>query len=180
MSSERGYTLVELIAVMAILGTVLATLTALFVSGTRSELDLADRVQAQNDGAVGLSRLRRDAHCATSATAVTPQAVTLAVPTACVPAGVVSWCARSVSANRFSLHRRASAGACSSSDPLLADFLRTDAVFAYESSTPALRAKLRARLELRTPKMATSYTLCDVLVLRNSAKPTTAGTLVAC
>ena len=47
---EEGYTLIELIVVMAILGTVVAGLTTVFVSGSAAELDLNLRFQAQQQG----------------------------------------------------------------------------------------------------------------------------------
>ena len=47
MTNEGGYTLVEMLVVMAILGVVISGLTTIFVSGSHAELDLNRRFQAQ-------------------------------------------------------------------------------------------------------------------------------------
>ena len=67
-ADQRGYTLTELIIVMAILGVVLTALTTLFVSGSRAELDLSNRFQAQQDARLALDKLRREIHCASEVT----------------------------------------------------------------------------------------------------------------
>ena len=68
LRSERGYSLSELLVVFAILGTVCGALTTAFVSGTRAELDLNDRFQAQVHAATAVEQLRRDVHCASAIT----------------------------------------------------------------------------------------------------------------
>ena len=67
MSDERGYTLVEMLVVMAILGVVIAGLTTVFVSGSRAELDMNRRFQAQQQARLALDRIRADLHCASAA-----------------------------------------------------------------------------------------------------------------
>jgi type II secretory pathway pseudopilin PulG len=166
----------ELIVVMAILTTVVGALTALFVGATRSQIDLGDRVQAQNDAVMALDRLRRDVHCSSSATASSATSVTLAVP--CVPGGVVSWCTASVATGRYKLHRRAASGTCASTNAVYADYLTTGSVFAYETASIDNLAKLRANLPVKPPQMKTAYTLCDILVMRNSVRVGAAGTAV--
>jgi prepilin-type N-terminal cleavage/methylation domain-containing protein len=64
---EAGYSMAELLVVMVILGTVLTGLTTAFVGGSKAEVDLNRRVQAQIQAAGALDRLRRDVHCASSA-----------------------------------------------------------------------------------------------------------------
>jgi prepilin-type N-terminal cleavage/methylation domain-containing protein len=63
-SQQRGYTLVELLTVMSILGVVMTGLTTLFVQGSNAEVDMNARFQAQQDTRLALDRMRRDAHCA--------------------------------------------------------------------------------------------------------------------
>src|SRR5262249_41906724 len=65
---EQGYTLVEMIAVLAILGFVLSALLTVFVSGTRAETDMNKRFQAEQQTRTALSTLRREIHCAYGAT----------------------------------------------------------------------------------------------------------------
>jgi len=62
--TEAGYSMTELLVVMVILGTVLAGLTTAFVGGSKAEVDLNRRVQAQIQAAGAFDRLRRDVHCA--------------------------------------------------------------------------------------------------------------------
>jgi prepilin-type N-terminal cleavage/methylation domain-containing protein len=64
--AQDGFTLVELLAVVAILGVVLAALTQLFTSGTNSEVVQTDLVRAQQDTRVALDRMRREIHSASS------------------------------------------------------------------------------------------------------------------
>lgn len=171
LACERGYSLSELIVVMAIMTVVLTTLTGLFVSGSRSQLDLADRVQAQASAVVGLGRLRRDVHCASAVTSVT--ASTVALASTCLPSGTVSWCTTLTSPGRYAL-RRTTSGTCGATNALLSDYLTTGSLFAYQdSATAATRTKLKVTLPVRAPKMQLAYTLCDVLVLRNVVPPTT-------
>jgi Tfp pilus assembly protein PilW len=181
LRSERGTSVVELLTAMTILGTVLGALTGLFVSGVKSQVDLTDRVQAQNNAVLALSRLRRDVNCA-KAFSGTPTSTAVTLSTSCVGSGLVSWCVTSVSANRYAL-RRSLAATCTATDTRMADYLRTNAVFDYQDAPTAsglLHSKLKATLEMRAPKMTTSYTLCDLLVLRNSSAPTGAHTVTPC
>lgn len=65
-----GFTLIELIAVMAILGTVMTALVASFVTGINQEVDQTRREQAYANGRLAIQRLRLDIHCASGVTAV--------------------------------------------------------------------------------------------------------------
>lgn len=66
--AEDGYSLVELLIVLLILGVVVGGLTQLFTSGANSEIDQNNRAQAQQQARVGLDRLRREARCASGLT----------------------------------------------------------------------------------------------------------------
>jgi type II secretory pathway pseudopilin PulG len=81
---EGGYSMLELVMVMAILSAVLGGLTALFLSASTSELSLNNRFQAQLNAALALSKLRTDVHCASS---ITPtggaSSITLTQPGPC-------------------------------------------------------------------------------------------------
>jgi len=68
---EEGYSLVELLIVMVILGTVLASLTTVFVSGSNAEIDLNRRFQAQQEARLALDKFRTDIHGASAAQAQT-------------------------------------------------------------------------------------------------------------
>jgi prepilin-type N-terminal cleavage/methylation domain-containing protein len=81
---EDGFTLAELLVVLAILGIVLAALTALFDGALTAATDQTDRTQAQLDGRLALDKLRREIHCASGVTASTlPMSVTVSIPGYC-------------------------------------------------------------------------------------------------
>jgi prepilin-type N-terminal cleavage/methylation domain-containing protein len=175
LSSEQGYSLIEMLWVLILMGTIMTALTAIFVSGTRSEVDLNDRFRAQQDAVVSLDRLRRDVHCASAATASSATAVTLAVP--CVSGGTVKWCTAG-SGTRYTLHRLASSATCDATSAKLADYLTTGSVFSYELASINNLAKLRVNLPVQQRSMKTPYRLCDILVMRNSYRVGSPGTPV--
>ena len=176
LGAQDGYTLVELLTGLGILGTVVTTLTSVFVSATGAEVGLRSRFAAQTAATTALDRLRRDVHCASAATASSPSAVTLAVP--CVTGGVVKWCTAG-SAGRFTLRRVASSATCNATSAQFADFLTTGSVFAYEPQSINNLPRLRVELPVRQTGMAAAYRLCDILVLRNGARVGAPQTAVA-
>jgi Tfp pilus assembly protein PilW len=173
---ESGYSLIETLTTLIILSTVVTALTALFVSGNRSEVDLRNRVQAQDDAVVALDRLRRDVHCASAATASSATSVTLAVP--CVSGSVVKWCTAG-SSGRYTLHRLPSTSTCDSTSAKLADYLTTGSVFQYEIASINNLARLRVDLPVMVGSMTSPYRLCDILVMRNGFRAGSPGTAVA-
>jgi len=66
---EAGYTLFELLVVMAILGVVLVGMTASFAAGLTAESGTVKRVIAQENARLALNRMRVDVHCASAAPA---------------------------------------------------------------------------------------------------------------
>jgi prepilin-type N-terminal cleavage/methylation domain-containing protein len=127
LGREDGYTLVELITVMAILGIVMAPLATSWATGVAQEVSQTRREQAYANARVALQRMRIDVHCATGVTTVEQNAYggfTLTLTEAndqttdlkgwcpaVIPAGSgssgVQWCtiAHSGSTTRFTLYR---------------------------------------------------------------------------
>lgn len=64
---ESGYTMLELLVVMAILSIVLVGMTSSFAAGVRAESGAVKRVVAQENARLALSRMRVDVHCASAA-----------------------------------------------------------------------------------------------------------------
>lgn len=188
LREEGGYTLIEMIGVLAILSTVLGALTALFVSASRAELDMNERFRAQQDARLALSTLRRDVHCARSATATDAApalvfAVTL-TPSPnpgpyCRTTAPVTWCTVSLGADRFGLFRKDGA-ACDAAGRKVADRL-TDPdgtadgvanVFSYVPKSADTLAKLNVdfRVDVEPGDARAAYRLQDSIALRKSGR----------
>ena len=108
--SESGHTLVELLAVMIIMGIVLTALTTLFVSGAKAELETNKRFQAQSQARIAVDRLRREIHCASAISVGGGGAsVVVTLPAHCPTSGGViaqiTYDTVFVSANRYRLRR---------------------------------------------------------------------------
>ena len=86
---EGGFSLIELLATLTILLTVVGILTTLMVSATKSESDLTKRVQAQQEARLAVETMRRDVHCANGVTLSTT-AVSLTLPSGCPSAAAMS------------------------------------------------------------------------------------------
>lgn len=169
---RAGYTLVELLLVLTILGTVLTGLMTAFASGTRAELDLNKRFQAQVNAALALGKLRQEVHCASSISpAGSSASITLTLPSQCTGGGgQVSWCTVA-SGSQFSLYRQAGA-TCSSSGKLYTQYLTTGTVFTYTAQSTTSLATLHVDFPVNAnpSKTVDRYELADDIVLRNSTR----------
>jgi prepilin-type N-terminal cleavage/methylation domain-containing protein len=68
LAESGGYTLSELIVVLAILLIVVAALAQLFSSASNAQNDMSNRFQAQQDARLALDKLRQEIHCASAVT----------------------------------------------------------------------------------------------------------------
>ena len=99
-AAQDGFTLVELLVVLAIVGVVLAGTTQLFMSAMKSQNDQTNRTQAQQHARLGLDKLRREIRCASALT--TPSgypasSITITLGSYCPTAGgatTVTWCTK--------------------------------------------------------------------------------------
>jgi prepilin-type N-terminal cleavage/methylation domain-containing protein len=166
LGRQSGYSLVELITVMAILGTILGGLTTAFVQGSTAELDANRRVQAQLQATAAFDRLRRDIHCASSAS-IASTTITLS---GCA-FGDMSWCAVG-SGSRYALYRK-SGGSCDSTGKLYADFLTSSSIFAYTApvaDTSLAKVHVDLQVNVNPTKAVDLFELVDDIVLRNSLR----------
>jgi prepilin-type N-terminal cleavage/methylation domain-containing protein len=169
---ERGYTLVEMITVLAVFGTVMSALMVLLVQGTNSELDMNNRFQAQQDARLALDKIRREAHCASAVTVSSASSVTLSLPSYCPTGnGSVTWCAVSLGTSRYGLYRKAGA-TCDSTGVRWADHLTSSSVFSYaaQSSTSLAKLSVDFPVNVKPSRTVDTYELKDDIVLRNSTR----------
>lgn len=176
LECEAGFTLTEMLTVLAILGTVLTALMTMFVAGIRAEADMNKRFQAQQEVRQALSKLRREARCASDAT-TTASTVTFTLGGYCPTAGGVSqvtvtWCAVPLGPQRYGLFRQpGAADGCGASGVLEADYLTTNSLFSSEM-TVLSRRRLHVFLSADADPSSSggSYALDDTITLRNSGR----------
>ena len=172
MRDERGYTLVEMLTVLVVFGTVMSALLTLLVQGTNAELDMNNRFRAQQDARVALDKIRREAHCATAVTVSSASSVTLSLPSYCPTGnGSVTWCTVSLGTSRYGLYRKAGA-ACDSTGVRWADHLTSANVFGYaaQSSTSLAKLSVDFPIDVKPSRTVDTYELKDDIVLRNSTR----------
>lgn len=172
LRSQTGYTLIELMTVMAILGLVLAGLAAMFQSGVRAEVRANREFQAQQNARLAMDRLRRELHCANAISAPNGTAVatiTVTLPAACPgTAATVTFATVSVATGRWELTRAEDAGA-----PLaIADYLTASTPFTYYIPAAGSLGRLRVDLpvNLDPTDTSTEWRLQDDIVLRNTIR----------
>jgi prepilin-type N-terminal cleavage/methylation domain-containing protein len=178
VASERGYSLSEMLVVLAILGIVLGALTQLFVSASTAQVDMTRRFEAQQDMRLALDKLRREIHCA-NAVAGSPPSSSIVIslgsycPTNSAGADVdVTWCTKG-SGQRFALWRY-DGTTCSGTGRKEADYLTLDKVFtAYAPPASGGLGKLSVLLPVDVDPSDTkqSYVLKDDIALRNTLRP---------
>jgi prepilin-type N-terminal cleavage/methylation domain-containing protein len=170
---EAGYTVVELLAVMAIMGIVFAGITTVFVSGSKAQAEQDRRFQAQVNTRLALDKIRRDIHCASDVTPYASNAVTLKLPSGC--GGDVSWCTAAVSGytNRYRLYRQLGTSCSSSGGVRVADYLTSADVFASFAHATGCSCLASLAVDFRVSLKGSTigaYELTDTIYLRNSTR----------
>ena len=178
LAKEHGYSLVELLVTLSILGLIMGGLTSVFVSGSSAEKRLNDRFRAQSNARVAIDRLRRELRSGCGTGTANPDLVQFAFSTNCaggVVTPTVTWCTAG-SGNRYALYRVASSTATCTGGVQLIDYLTSSGVFTYTAqNTPAgsyTLPRLHVDLQLNvTPNDTRNrFRLVDDIVLRNSAR----------
>ena len=182
LRSERGYSLIEMLVVLVIMGVVMGGLTTVFVSATNSEADMNNRFQAQQGARLALDKMRREVHCGSVATPVgSTSSVTLTLPSYCkTGSGSITWCTRSVDTNRYALYRIV--GSTCTGGVKWADYLTPTSsaptcggalcIFTYTAQSTSSLAKQHVDfpVNLKPSKSVELYELADDIVLRNSTR----------
>ena len=162
---EGGFTLIELITVMAILLVVLTAIASVLVSGTKAEQDINNRFQAQQEARLAVDRMRREIHCSTGIILTSASSITVTLPAPCPTTGGsainVVYDTVNVSSGRYQLRR---AGV------RIADYLTSGSVFSYVAPSAAALGKLHVDLPVYvTPTNAVGRWRLQVdIVLRNT------------
>lgn len=193
LRGERGYSLIEMLTVMVIMGVVMSSLSVVFVTASNSETDMNNRYQAQLTARLALDTMRREVHCAKVATpsGSATSSVTLTLSwtqsdgttfNCKTGSGSVTWCTRSLATNRYALYRvvgstctggvkwgdflvpSAGASACGSPTALC--------IFTYTAQSTGSLATLHVDIpvNVRPAKTVEQYELVDDIVLRNSTR----------
>ena len=180
--SERGYSLIEMLTVLVIMGVVMGSLTTVFVQASNSETDMNNRFQAQLTAKLALDKMRREIHCASVASPTgSSSSVTITLPSYCkTGSGSITWCTRSNGTNRYALYRVV--GATCTGGVKWADYLVPTStatvcsgalcIFNYTAQSTLSLAKLAVDfpVNVKPSKTVDMYELKDDLVLRNSSR----------
>lgn len=133
---EGGYTLVELVVVMAILGVVVGGITTLFARGINADAQQTLRFQSQQDLRVAMDKMRREIHAACTVSNpstynAAESAITLYFATDSCVSGThtVTWCTTGGS-GRYGLYRIV-ATSCTGATQKFADYLTGANIFTY-------------------------------------------------
>ncbi|HEX4680740.1 MAG TPA: type II secretion system protein [Gaiellaceae bacterium] len=136
LGGEDGYSLIEMITVMAILGVVVGAIVTLFAAGINADASANRRFQSQQDARVALDRMRREVHGACTVSApnsynTSLSSVTFYFPSDSCASGThsVTWCT-SGSGTNYSLYRVV-ATSCTGITQKFADFLTGGTIFTY-------------------------------------------------
>jgi prepilin-type N-terminal cleavage/methylation domain-containing protein len=179
---ERGYSLIEMLITLSIMGIVMGSLTTVFVSASNAELDMNNRFQAQLGARIALDKMRREVHCGSVATpAGSSSSVTLTLPSYCkTGSGSITWCTRNVSTNRYALYRVV--GSTCTGGVKWADYLVPTStatacsgalcIFSYTAQSTSSLAKLHVDfpVNIKPSRSVEMYELQDDIVLRNSTR----------
>jgi Tfp pilus assembly protein PilW len=174
--NERGYTLIELVVVLAIFMTIVTALVSLFTSGAKAELDMNRRFEAQQNARLALDRLRRELHCSSGITATPNTAVssiTVALPSQCPSSGGVAisvvYDASLVSTNRYRIRRTVNGNTV-----VIADYIKSASgnVFTYTPQSTSSRAILHVdfTVNVNPNEGWKDWHLVDDIVLRNTLR----------
>lgn len=199
LAGEGGYTLAEMVVVMAILGVVVGSIVLLFARGLTADADQTRRFHSQQDARLALDKLRREIHaaCAVSNPSIynTPESsVTLyfvnSSGTCASSSTSVSWCA-SGSGTRYALYRIVSTS-CTGATQKFADYLTSATIFTYfppnsyattsgtlvtaagNSTLPRLHVSMT--VNLKPTKTIDQFKVSDDIVFRNGPRSCSGAT----
>jgi len=172
LSDESGFTLPEIIIVMAVTFILMAGLATIFGIGLNTSKKSTAYITSQGGVQIALDRLDYEGRCASKAMLVSAGVgVTLTLPTTCSNAtGTVTWCVTSGALIRYS------GPTCSGSGQTLTTNVTSTAPFscvAPVGNYPSLKAVLTVNTGTTA---ATAFTGTDTITLENAILTTSSST----
>jgi prepilin-type N-terminal cleavage/methylation domain-containing protein len=170
VAGQAGYTMMELLIVLAILGTITGAITTLFIQASNAEFDMNRRFQAQQTARVAIDRMRREIHCSSGITPTgTSSSITVTLPAQCPSAGgaqtnVTYDMNQVVAGQRYQLRRN---------NVVLADYSTQQNAFSYAAPVSGVSlGKLTVTLPINTKPSDTSkqWKVVADMVLRNTSR----------
>jgi prepilin-type N-terminal cleavage/methylation domain-containing protein len=169
VAHQRGYSLLELLTVMAILSVIIGALVTLFMRATNAEVDMNRRFQAQQSARLAVDQMRREIHCASQiAPTGTSASITVTLPAQCPTAGGaqtnVTYDVVNVASQRYQLRRNS---------VKLADYVTAQNAFDYTAPVAGSSlGKLRVTLPINTEPSngLKEWRLVADIVLRNTSR----------
>jgi prepilin-type N-terminal cleavage/methylation domain-containing protein len=186
LAESGGYTLSEMIVVLAILLIVVGALAQLFESAGKAETDMSNRFQAQQQARLALDKLRQEIHCASAVTSTDaggtwPSAsIKITLGTYCpTGSGDVTWCTRASSTSgAWALYRISPASGTCTGGVNWADYLSNltapnGRIFDHPPLVLGNRDTVSVDLPVDLTPLDTKqqYRLKDDIVLRNTIRP---------
>jgi prepilin-type N-terminal cleavage/methylation domain-containing protein len=176
---DRGFSLIEMLVTILIMGIVIGALTTPFMSASKAELDMNSRFQAQEQARIGLDQLRRELHCASQVTqldgvsALTAgtsySGVRVTLGSQCSPTGTVTWCTAGSPATLYRIGSGVTTCSTSGARPV-ANYLTNSQPFSQATTAsgalPALHVVFTVNVRGASATTGTS-TLVDDIALRN-------------
>ncbi len=170
LAGQAGYSMLELLMVMVILGTVIGALTTLFVQASNAEFDMNRRFQAQQAARVAIDKMRREIHCSSGITPTgVSSSITVTLPAGCPTAGgsqitVTYDTNQIVAGQRYTLRRNS---------VILADYSTLQNAFNYTAPVAGVSlGKLTVTLPInvKPSDAGKQWKLVADMVLRNTTR----------
>ncbi len=165
-AQEDGFTLVELLVVVACLGFIMAGLANIFVSGARTQTVLDSEINAQQSIRLALDRIEFEGRCASSATIVSSGGgVSFTLPSQCSHAsGIATWCVVSGVLERFGT------ASCSGTGTTFVRYLTSATPFALNIVTGDLPQLVVSLVANPSGQANDSAAVTDTITLRNAPR----------
>lgn len=169
LQPQSGFTLIEMLVSMVVMGLVMGGLANIFISGSRASSDGQARLTSQQNVTVALTRLEYDARCASTASLLNKTGsngggVYLSIPAECTHStGDVSYCVTSGSLVRYA------ATTCTGTGETLASSVTSATPFSCYTPTGAVDPQLVVALRVDSGGTSDATSATDYITMHNVA-----------